>query len=153
MGEANTGRPHLSRIDNGKDGSMDDAMIGNTGDAPGRAAYFRVFVAVFALIMTLWAVIFFDLQRIHEASFAKSRDDLLNLTQAAAQDVEASVKEIDVTLLDLRVAGWTTRRAFRPSCATGRLTSSVTGRCRSLSLMPTGSWHSPTSNSRTNRWT
>ncbi|GAB3537822.1 diguanylate cyclase [Noviherbaspirillum agri] len=102
MGEANTGRPNLSRIDNGKDGSMDDAMIGNTGDAPGRAAYFRVFVAVFALIMTLWAVIFFDLQRIHEASFAKSRDDLLNLTQAAAQDVEASVKEIDVTLLDLR---------------------------------------------------
>lgn len=86
----------------GEDMLMADEMSSKAGEVPGPAAYIWSFVAISALIITLWAVIFFDLQRVHDASFAKSRDDLLNLAMATAKDVEASVKEIDVTLLDLR---------------------------------------------------
>jgi len=77
-------------------------MSSKAGEAPAPATYIWPFVALSTLIITLWAVIFFDLLRVHDASFDNSHDDLLNLAMATAKDVEAAVKEIDVTLIDLR---------------------------------------------------
>lgn len=77
-------------------------MGSNTGTGSRSAAYFHLSGIVVALIVILWGAIYFDLQRAHDDAFAKSRNDLTNLALASAKDIESSVKEIDVTLLDLR---------------------------------------------------
>ncbi|GAB3546554.1 diguanylate cyclase [Noviherbaspirillum agri] len=77
-------------------------MVSNAGSAQRSAAYVQLWGIVAALIAVLWGAIHFDLTRTNDQAFAKSRDDLRNLALTSAKDIESSIKEIDVTLLDLR---------------------------------------------------
>ncbi|MGV3741740.1 MAG: diguanylate cyclase [Burkholderiaceae bacterium] len=64
--------------------------------------YLQLWLIVGLLIATLWAAIYFDLQRSRAELYSKSERDLNNLALAFGKEIESSVKTIDLSLLDLR---------------------------------------------------
>lgn len=54
------------------------------------------------LMVLLWVVIFFDLERARKEIIFAAHNDLTNLSLALSMQIESSVKTIDVTLIDLR---------------------------------------------------
>lgn len=62
----------------------------------------QLYAIVSALLLTLWGLIYFDLQRAQTETLARNNSDLTNLALAFSKEIESSVKTIDVTLLDLR---------------------------------------------------
>jgi len=59
-------------------------------------------LVVGALLAGLWGFVAYDLEHTREQLVTESRGELRNLSLAFAKEVEASVKAIDLSLLDLR---------------------------------------------------
>jgi diguanylate cyclase (GGDEF)-like protein/PAS domain S-box-containing protein len=64
--------------------------------------HWQAFLIVGSLLALLWVGVYLDLRRSREDTISRSASDLTNLSLAFLKETEASIKAIDLALLDLR---------------------------------------------------
>lgn len=77
-------------------------MAGSFKIRTGISSREQLLLVLGVLLVGLWGFVAYDLDRTREQLIAESRGELRNLSLAFAKEVEASVKAIDLSLLDLR---------------------------------------------------
>jgi len=77
-------------------------MAGSFKFRTGISSREQLLLVLGVLLVGLWGFVAYDLDHTREQLIAENRADLRNLSLAFSKEVEASVKAIDLSLLDLR---------------------------------------------------